>query len=131
MENDFKYIIQDFDGVYIGAKYTFDELVNGEDVPPKLQGIVYRHLMGELEPETTLESQLYYLTSEDPAFKAYKRLRAKVKYTQKRKNDDSRLDSRDMKIAKFVEIPIDRKKELGIVIRELEISKLGLMSFGV
>ena len=129
MENDFKYFIQDFDGVYIGTKYSFDELVNGEDIPPRLQGIIERYLADGLDLSTTLESQLYYLTPESPEYNVYRRLKARVKFTQKKKSDPSRFVSKNMKVVDFAEIPVERKQNLGIVIRELELSKIGLMSF--
>ena len=129
MDNDFKYIIQDFDGVYIGAKFSFEELINGEEYPPRLRGIIARYLAEGLDPSTTIESQLYYLTPESREYDVYRRLRARVKYTQKKKGDPARFISKNMKVVKFAEIPVEKKKELGIFIRELELSKMGLMTF--
>lgn len=129
MDNDFKYVIQDFDAVYIGSKYSFDEIIQGEDFPPKLRGIIERYLAEGLDPSTTIESQLYFLTPESREYSTYRRLKARVKFTQKKRGDDTRFAAKNMKVVKFAEIPVERKKELGIVIRELEISKIGLMTF--
>jgi len=60
---NYKYSLQDTAKVYIGAKYTFAELLEQDDVAFKFRLIVERYILAEKEvdPEDTLETHLYYL----------------------------------------------------------------------
>ncbi len=58
---DYKYSMQDVSNLYIGAKYTFGELLMQEDILFKFRLIVERYIMSEAYRVDTLDSHLYYL----------------------------------------------------------------------
>ena len=60
---NYKYSLQDTAKVYIGAKYTFAELLEQDEVAFKFRLIVERYILAEKEvdPQDTLETHLYYL----------------------------------------------------------------------
>ena len=60
---NYKYSLQDTAKVYIGAKYTFAELLDQDEVAFKFRLIVERYILAEKEvdPQDTLETHLYYL----------------------------------------------------------------------
>ena len=72
---DFKYSMQDVGRVYVGSKYTFEELLDEEDLLFKFRLIVERYILPEADPGDTLESHLYYLAPDSFAVKLYRRLK--------------------------------------------------------
>ena len=69
---DYKYVMQDTYQLYLGAKYSFEELIDNEEVPFKFRLIVERYIYQDVDPQTTLESQLYYMTSKDLQYRIYR-----------------------------------------------------------
>ena len=76
---DYKYSMQDTSKLYIGAKYTFGEILDNEEIMFKFRLIVERYLLPEIDMEDTLESHLYYLTKQSLAAKIYKQMKARIK----------------------------------------------------
>ncbi len=78
-DNDFKYYMQDTGRLYFGARYSYAELMEHEMVPFKFKSIIEHYIMKDTEPDTTLESQFYYMTPEMFSCKTYMQLKTKVK----------------------------------------------------
>ena len=78
---NYKYSLQDTAKVYIGAKYTFAELLEQDEVAFKFRLIVERYILAEKEvdPQDTLETHLYYLKPDSFLVKIYDRIKARVK----------------------------------------------------
>ena len=68
---DFKYFMQDTGSLYLGAKYTYQEILEDEMVTFKFKSIVEHYLLKDTDPETTLESQFYYMTPEQFSCKTF------------------------------------------------------------
>ncbi len=134
---DYKYFMQDTGAVYLGAKLSYAEVLQDEMVNFKFKSIVEHYIFKDTDPETTLESHLYYLTKEQFSYRTYEQLRAKVKinilvekktlFGKKKTGYTTKL----MSIAEFADMNLAQKKAKGVVIQELALSKLGLMSFSV
>ena len=45
---DFKYVLQDFNNVYIGARLTFAELCEQDDTPQRLCTAVFQYVIPEV-----------------------------------------------------------------------------------
>ena len=58
-DQDFKYIIQDLTNIYLGARSTYEELMEDENVPHKLKEIIVRVMLTEVAPDTTPETVSY------------------------------------------------------------------------
>ena len=56
---DFKYVLQDTGNIYLGARFSYEELLKQEMVPFKLKAILTHYILKEAAPDTTLESQFY------------------------------------------------------------------------
>ena len=132
---DYKYVMQDTYQMYLGTKYSIQEVIVNEEVPFKFWLIVERYVYQDMDPETTLESQLYYLTSKDLAFRIYRQIKMKVKVnvieekkslTGKRKKV---YTTQILSIDQLVKLTPAEKEEKGMVIQELMCSKLALMTF--
>lgn len=79
---DYKYVMQDAGNLYLGAKYTYAELLANEDVPFKLKSIIHRYISPELDEETSLESHFYYLNEEGFVYQVCRQLKIKIKYSE-------------------------------------------------
>lgn len=134
---DFKYFMQDTGSLYLGAKYSYREILEDEMVTFKYKSIVEHYILKDTDTETTLESQLYYMTPEQFSYKTYKQLKARVKVSvlEKKKRifggPKVAYVNKILKLEELVGMNLAQKKKSGIVVQELVLSKLALMSFSV
>lgn len=134
---DFKYFMQDTGSLYLGAKYSYREILEDEMVTFKYKSIVEHYILKDTDTETTLESQLYYMTPEQFSYKTYKQLKARVKVSvlenKKRIFGGPKVAyvNKILKLEELVGMNLAQKKKSGIVVQELVLSKLALMSFSV
>ena len=134
---DFKYFMQDTGALYLGAKYSYAEILGDEMVTFKYKSIVEHYILKDTDPETTLESQLYYMTPEQFSYRTYQQLKARVKVSmlveKKRllRGSGVRYESKVMKLEEFVKMNLAQKKKCGVVVQELVLSKLAVMTFSV
>ena len=137
MNRDFKYFMQDTGSIYLGAKLSYAEILQDEMVNFKYKSIVEHYIFKDIAPETTLESQLYYMTKDQFSYRTYGQLKARVKlsileekkgFLGKRKTG---YQNKVMKLEAFVDMNLAQKKAAGVVVQELILSKLALMSFSV
>ncbi|MCR4903486.1 MAG: hypothetical protein K6A23_11560 [Butyrivibrio sp.] len=128
-EDDFKYYMQDAEKNYFGARYNYRELLANEMVPFKFKTIIERYIKHNTNEETTIESHLYYMTTEDEDYRVFRQLKAKVRVSQYKKNKKDQFKEKLYTIDKFVALSPVEKQEMGIIVRELVISKLALFAF--
>ena len=132
---DYKYAMQDLSNLYIGAKYTMDEILEEENISFKFRMVTERYILPESDREDTLETHLYYLDPKSFIVKIYKQLKAKVKVSvieEKKSADGSVRKSyctRVMTPEELSAVPAAEKEQKGMVIQELSINKLALMMF--
>lgn len=129
--------MQDAGTIYLGARFSYAEILEQEMVSFKYKSIVQHYILKDTDPETTLESQLYYMTSDQFSYKTYLQLKAKVKVsmlTQKKSlfgKEKVAYENKVMKLDEIVGMNLAQKKKCGIIIHELVLSKLALMGFSV
>lgn len=134
---DFKYFMQDTGSIYLGAKLNYTEILQDEMVNFKYKSIVEHYIFKDTDPETTLESQLYYMTEDQFSYRTYMQLKARVKISilEEKKGFGGKTktgyQSKVMKLNEFVSMNLAQKKAAGVVVQELILSKLALMSFSV
>ena len=134
---DYKYVMQDAGNLYIGAKYSYEELLEQEMIPFKLKTILIRYVLTEASPETTLESQFYYLEENDFLYEAYKQLKVRVKpqvqIEKKTLSGKTRMEYKEkiFTLQELVQMNLARKKASGMIVMEIIVSKLGMMVFSV
>ena len=132
---DYQYAMQDLSNLYIGAKYTMDEILEEENISFKFRMVTERYILPESDREDTLETHLYYLDPKSFIVKIYKQLKAKVKVSvieEKKSADGSVRKSyctRVMTPEELSAVPVAEKEQKGMVIQELSINKLALMMF--
>lgn len=135
-EDDFKYVMQDVEKLYFGARYSYDELMVNQDVPFKFKTIIEKYLTDNVDKESTLESIFYYLSEDDFTYRVFRQLRVRVRVSQYKKaytdsNEDKQYSEKVYSVSELSRLSPDEKKEKGIIIREIILSKLGLFAFSI
>ncbi len=136
---DYKYVMQDTAYLYLGAKYSYGEIVENEEIPFKFRTIAERYLIPEMGTDTTLESDLYYMLSKDFSCRTYMQLKAKVKVsrlvTKKgffgKKSFKRVYQTVMIPLSEFCEMSKEEKERDGIFVQELVLNKLALAAFTV
>ena len=106
-------------------------------VPFKFKSIIEHYIMKDTQPDTTLESQFYYMAPEMFSYKTYGQLKAKVKVCllveKKSLFGNPRMVYRNkvFTLEEFVKMNLAQKKKYGVKIQEIVLSKLAMMSFSV
>lgn len=132
---DHKYCIQDVSTVYIGSKYTLDEILAEETIPFKFQLVVERYILPKADPEDSLETHLYYLDEKSFLVKIYRQLKAKVKvnYIHEKKHLGGKVTqeytTKFVSVDHLAHMSVQEKEQMGLVVQELAVSKLALMGF--
>lgn len=134
---DFKYVLQDTGNLYLGAGFSYEELLEAEMVPFKLKAILSHYILKESSPDTTLESEFYYLKEDTFLYETYRQLKVKVKgqvQAEKRSllgKTSLVYQEKVFTLPELTAMNLARKKASGMIIREIIISKLGMMTFSV
>lgn len=134
---DFKYVLQDAGNLYLGAGFSYEELLEAETVPFKLKAILSRYILKESASETTLESEFYYLKEDTFLYETYRQLKTKVKVQVQREKKSLTgktsliYQEKIFTLQELAAVNLARKKASGMLIREIIISKLGMMTFSV
>lgn len=119
----------------IGAKYSYRELVDDIDLSYKYRCIIKQLLLQEVDADTTIESHLYYMKPQDESCRIYRQLRAKIRiYVPKVKKHpggrtDTEFEERVLTAEELASISPEQKTLMGMMISELQLSKMGLMTF--
>lgn len=130
-----KYSMQDTGNLYVGSKYTLEELINEDEIPFKFRLVVERYVLPEADLQDTLESHLYYLDAKSFLVKIYGQLKAKVKINiidEKKtlfKAAKKQYVTKFVTVAELAAMSVAEKEVKGIVVQELKMSKLALMTF--
>lgn len=135
---DYKYVMQDSGSYSFGAKYTYAELIADVNAPFKFKAVTEHYIEKDTDPETSIESHLYYMTPDMFSARTLKELKCKVKIgiTEPVKSIFGRLKGtaykvRIISVDELMEMDVDTKKRKNVAIMELIVSKLALMSFSV
>ena len=133
MENrDFKYVMHDMTNLYIGAKYSYDELLVSDDVPFKLKTLISRFILREVAGNTTIENHIFYLKETDMSYQIFKEMKAKFRLSVwKDETDGVKKPGYKSETYRITEIigneELMRKKDITMV-EEMHITKLRLMA---
>lgn len=128
---DYKYIMQELSTLYIGAKYTYEELIEEEEVPFKVKKMINTYVKPELEGEDlSIESHFYYMDGSGFAYQTFLQLKTKVRFSileKKGKKQEASYVTKVMKLQDFIKMTPQEKEEKGVMIQEIGMSKLAMM----
>lgn len=133
----YKYVMSDMSHLFIGAKYTYEELLDSDEIGFKLKAVLTHYILKESDKETSLESDFYYMEEGTFTYQTYEQLkvRVKVQILENKKSlfGKEKLEYKEtvMTLKELVSMNLAKKKGAGMVVTEIIISKLALMSFSV
>ncbi len=132
-DNDFKYVMDDLYRISLGTHLTYAEIIENTDISYKFRQICKQYFVQEVAEDTTLESHLYYLSPKDRSYDTYRHLKAKVlcmvaQPGKVQKDGSPVFAERVLDIKELASLSPDTKKALSMVIREVTVSKVGLMT---
>ncbi|MDD6202817.1 MAG: hypothetical protein PUB13_07755 [Lachnospiraceae bacterium] len=133
--NDFKYVMQDMTNVYIGAKFTYDEIMNTDEVPFKLKAIISHYMLKEVAGDTTLENHIFYMKETDLSYFVYNQMKARFKLSIFKEDGHGKgkpgYVSREYRISEIVNSEELHEKMNEIIVEELHLTKLSLLSVSI
>ena len=77
--HDFKYVMQDVSKVYIGARYTYQEMMDTDGIPFKFKAILSHYILKEVAADTTPENHIFYMRDTDISYMVYKQMKIRFK----------------------------------------------------
>ena len=130
-DNDFKYILQDISNIYVGARSTYGELAENEDLPHKLREVIVRIILSEVAGDTTPENHLFYLTKDSASYRVMKKMKTRFRMSvweeaDGKKRKKSGYVNREYALDEVVDSAELHQKKDTIVVEEMRVSKLGL-----
>lgn len=126
-DRDYKHIVQDPTNAYIGARLTYGELMEIDEIPFKLKTILSHYILKEVDKDTTIENHIFYMKPEDESYMIYKRIKAKFGmyvFDEKKKS----YVRREMKIDEIVKDEYLHEHMDTVFVEEMHIYKLNLLS---
>ncbi|MGN0131399.1 MAG: hypothetical protein ACI4AA_03040 [Lachnospiraceae bacterium] len=136
-ENDYKYVIQDFSNIYIGARFSYAELAESDDTPSRFKDAVYRVFYKEVNPEMTVSDHLLCLKEDSMCYLAFSQLRIMIKVSSLVKKGESKGKSgkeyvtRDYSLEEFMKEECIRENPEQYLIQEICFKKRHLMMMHV
>ncbi len=136
-DNDYKYILDSLSLLQLGSRYTYRELLENIDISYKYRCIIKKIILQEVAEDTTLESHLYYMQPDSESCRAYQQLRARIRvYVPIRKKhlggrEEVSYEERVLTPEELAAITPQQKELMGMIVSELQLSKMGLMNFVV
>lgn len=134
---DYKYVMQDTGNIYLGGKFTYEEIMDHTDITFKIKAIIEHYMTKEIDLTTSLESHFYYMEPKSFAARTYEQLKVRIKVSElvkkKRLFGKSKeiYEEKMYKLTEFTAIPLEEKKARGIVIQEITFPKMALLMFPI
>lgn len=128
--SDFKYFIQDMNRFYLGANYTYEEMIMSEDIPHKLKEAISRIFLKDTDSSTTIAGHLAKLQGAQISFLAYHQLKIKIKVTALQKSAKG-YESSYHTFDEFIETYQEKVQRGEYFIEEITIKKLHLLAFSL
>lgn len=132
-EEDYKYAIQDFSNVYLGARLTYQDLADRDGVPSKIKDAVFRIFLKEVPADMSLSEHFMNLKTDSVSYLAYSQMRASVKVislvlkTDKKGKVKETYDIKDFSLQEFMENEEIHNHKEQYMIQEISFKKRNIM----
>lgn len=135
-DNDFKHILQDFGNYYIGARWTYREMMGSDQMPFKWKAVIAHYFSKAVDLDTRMEDHIFFMDEEDFAYQTYKELKARFRMSVWMPADPKRrrgghYESCEYRIEEIVASRALHEQMDTIIVQELRLPKLALMNFSV
>lgn len=127
MDNkDYKHVILDITNAYIGAKLSYGEIMDIDEVPHKLKIILDHTILREVHPDTKIEDHIFFIKENDISYQTYKRMHATFRLLIKKEGHDT-YESKEYSIEAIVANEHFHEIMDSIFVQEIHIPKLYLL----
>ncbi len=136
-DTDYKYVMQDAGTIYLGARFSYEEIMNHADITFKIKAIIEHYLTKEIALDTSLESHFYYMEAGSFSARTYEQLRVRIKVSERKLQkglfgkEKLLYTDRIYKLQEFTALSVEEKKKRGMLIQEIAFPKMALMMFPV
>ena len=128
-DNAYKYVLQDFTNVYIGALFTFEELIASDDCPVRFKDFVIRVICKDGDRNMTISERLLEIKENDEVYSQLHKLRLKIKVTHllksldKHGNEKDTYETKELSIEDFVKDDYVHDEPGEFLIQEISFKK--------
>lgn len=126
-DRDYKHIVQDPTNAYLGARLTYGELMDIDEVPFKFKTLLSHYILKEVDRDTTIENHIFFIKPEDESYMVYKRIKAKFAMYVFDETKRSYV-RKEYKIDEIVKDEYLHEHMDTIFVEEIHIYKLNLLS---
>ena len=74
----YKYVMSDVGNIYIGARYTYEELLSNDDVNFKLKAIISHYILKDSDITNSLESEFYHMKPGSNVYSVFEQLKVRA-----------------------------------------------------
>ncbi len=135
--DDFKYVIQDVNCVYLGRELTYAEMMDREDIPFKWKAIISAHITKDTDLNTKMADHILTMESDQFSYRIFEQLKMTIRVcykTQKKTFSGKVKDKwihRGYPLKQF--LCEYRQKVLSgtMLIEDITLSKLALMTISI
>lgn len=133
---DFQYMMQDISVIYLGAKYTFNNLMENEDVPFRFRSALGSYVLGKFDETATIEDSIRQTNKGELPYMMWKQLKIKVKMShciteEENSRKAGTFKSEVIPFSEAFELLHDSKNEGKYFMEEIAFSKLRLMTLSL
>ena len=135
--DDFKYIIQDMNTIYIGKELSYAEMMDRADVPFKFKAIISAYFAKETDLSRKLMEHLLEVSTDNFSYRIFEQLKLTVRifYPVKKKGISGRQKEKWVHKAypfrEFCAVQREAVKSGTVQIEDIAISKLALMMISI
>lgn len=133
-DRDFKYVMQDTSHYYLGGRMSFQEMIEWEDVPFKIKGIINRSILPKTDSDKTFAEYFADVETKSFDYQMIKQLHIKVKagFYKEKINRKGEVNRKYVsKVYSFDDYRQLTEKQKGVITEEIIFSKLALLAFSM
>lgn len=135
--DDFKYVIQDTNCVYLGRELTYAEMMDKDDVPFKFKAVISAHIARDTDLDSKMADHLLRISDKEFSYRIFEQLKLTVRVCYKIQKKGFGGKTKDKWIHKacpfkqFCEEYRSQVADGGMRIEDFSISKLALMALNI
>ncbi len=130
-DTDYKHVLQDMSTAYLGARMSYQEIIENDDVPFKFKAAVDQFVLKDTVRETMLADHLFELKKADSTYMIFKQLHVKIKVTAAKEliigKPEKGYTSKVYSLDEFMNNEVLHRHKEALVVEEIQFSKLRLM----
>ena len=136
-ENDFKYVIQDTNCIYLGRELTYAEMMDKDDVPFKFKAVISAHIAKDADINQTMAAHILQISDQEFSYRIFEQLKLTVRvcYKVQKKGFGGKIKDKWIhKTCSLKQFYVDYRGQVSggdAMIEDFSISKLALMTFSI